>query len=155
MFCVVLIKRISDFLDLPNHKEILEKNLSQNYVALSPGTSFTISHNSKNYDLNVINTSPIDGVSLFNTDIEIEFLKPIDYKLSDKDALDMITNLINSQKIPIPEKLLDNSRREMKQAIKVNNSNNLCENEINTFVEWAITHPNESLEFRKIILNIS
>lgn len=52
---------------------------------------------------------------------------------------------------PIPENLLDYSRREMKQAIKDNNPN-YCKNEINTFVEWAISHPNESLKYRKKLL---
>ena len=56
---------------------------------------------------------------------------------------------------PIPENLLDYSRRELIQAMKVNNFNNLCENEINILIEWALTYPNESLEFRKITLNIS
>jgi len=56
---------------------------------------------------------------------------------------------------PIPENLLDYSRQELRQAIRVNNYNNLCEDEINTLIDWALTHPKESLEFRKIILNIS
>lgn len=117
---IIVQPETSDFLDLPNHKEILEKNLSENYVALSEGTSFTITNNNKNYDLNVISTYPINGISLFNTDIEIDFLQPIDYKLSDKNALDMITNLINSQKIPLPEKLLDIIKETGRQVNKYN-----------------------------------
>ena len=54
---------------------------------------------------------------------------------------------------PIPETLLDYSRQELRLAIKVNNSN-YCKNQINTFIEWAIPYSNESLKYRKTILNI-
>ena len=84
-----------DFLEIEDFKTVLEHNLVQNYNVISKGSNITIEHDNKLYDLQIIELEPQDAVSLFNTDIEVEFMPPADY-YTDTHAMNDIHRLLKS-----------------------------------------------------------
>jgi hypothetical protein len=84
-----------DFLEIKDFKSVLEVNLVQNYNVISKGTNITIEHNSKLYDLQIVELQPQDAVSLFNTDIEVEFMSPADL-YTDTHAMNDIHRILQS-----------------------------------------------------------
>lgn len=85
-----------DFLEIQDFKTVLEHNLVQNYNVISKGSNITIEHNSKLYDLQIVELEPQDAVSLFNTDIEVEFMPPADY-YTDTHAMNDIHRLLKNE----------------------------------------------------------
>ena len=75
------------------------------------------------YDLQIVEIEPQDAVSLFNTDIEVEFLPPADY-YTDTHALNDIHRSLKSNPKNIEDiyKILNKSGRKISfQKIKLNN----------------------------------
>ena len=67
----------------------------KNYNALSVGSCITIEYNNRLYDLQIVKLEPEDCVSLYNTDLEVDFLPPIDY-YTDTFAINDILKEINT-----------------------------------------------------------
>jgi len=63
--------------ELPNQRVILEKTL-RSYACLTKGDTLEIKFAGKCYDLEVIELSPSDAVSIIETDINVEFAPPKD-----------------------------------------------------------------------------
>ena len=84
-----------DFLEIEDFKTVLEHNLVQNYNVISKGSNITIEHQSKLYDLQIVELEPQDAVSLFNTDIEVEFMPPADY-YTDTHAMNDIHRILKT-----------------------------------------------------------
>jgi hypothetical protein len=92
---VIFQPSTSDFLKIEDHKNVLEQNIMKNYNALSVGSCITIEYNNRLYDLQIVKLEPEDCVSLYNTDLEVDFLPPIDY-YTDTFAINDILKEINT-----------------------------------------------------------
>lgn len=116
-----------DFLEIEDFKTVLEHNLVQNYNVISKGSNITIEHDNKLYDLQIIELEPQDAVSLFNTDIEVEFMPPADY-YTDTHAMNDIHRLLKSNPDDTEEiyKIINKTGRKVE--LKKNTSQNFSIN---------------------------
>eukprot|EP00033_Pygsuia_biforma_P001139 GCRY01001296.1.p1 GENE.GCRY01001296.1~~GCRY01001296.1.p1 ORF type:complete len:334 (+),score=24.02 GCRY01001296.1:157-1158(+) len=76
---VKLQPHTSDFLDITNPKAVLEKTF-RDYSCLTKDDVIKIEYNSKVYTLNILAVKPGDAVSIFETNLEVDFAPPLDYK---------------------------------------------------------------------------
>ncbi|KAJ3706913.1 hypothetical protein LUZ61_010618 [Rhynchospora tenuis] len=76
---VKLQPHTSDFLDISNPKAILETTL-RNFSCLTTGDSIMVAYNNKRYYIDIIETKPASAISIIETDCEVDFAPPLDYK---------------------------------------------------------------------------
>ncbi|KAI8473018.1 MAG: ubiquitin fusion degradation protein UFD1-domain-containing protein [Monoraphidium minutum] len=69
----------SDFLDISNPKAVLERTL-RSYSCLTLGDCFVFHYNAKDYEIEVRETRPGEAISIIETDCQVEFEAPKDYK---------------------------------------------------------------------------
>ncbi|XVE75742.1 hypothetical protein DITRI_Ditri12bG0117300 [Diplodiscus trichospermus] len=70
----------TDFLGISNLKAVLEENL-QKYSCLTMGDTIMISHEGKNFYINIIETKPSAAISIIDADCNVDFAPPpLDYK---------------------------------------------------------------------------
>jgi len=74
----------STFLDISNPKAVLERAL-RSFAALTQGEDIALNYNNKNYYLTVLEVKPVDptknyGISILETDVDVDFAPPLDYK---------------------------------------------------------------------------
>jgi ubiquitin fusion degradation protein 1 len=68
-----------DFLEISDHKAVLEQAL-RNFSALTQGDIIEISYNSIKFGLLVMETTPGgEGISVLDTDLEVDFAAPVGY----------------------------------------------------------------------------
>ncbi|EOA27423.1 hypothetical protein CARUB_v10023557mg [Capsella rubella] len=72
-----------DFLDISNPKAILETTL-RSYSCLTTGDTIMVPYNNKQYFINVLEAKPSSAVSIIETDCEVDFAPPLDYKEPEK-----------------------------------------------------------------------
>jgi len=60
-------------------KTFLENYLKKCYPVLSKGSTIVIKNDDEEYYINIIDTLPEDIISTVDTDLEVEFKKPLDY----------------------------------------------------------------------------
>ncbi|CAJ2678879.1 unnamed protein product [Trifolium pratense] len=72
-----------DFLDITNPKVMLEKSL-RSYSCLTTGRTIMIPYNDKKYYIDVVETKPTPAISIIETDCEVDFAPPLDYKEPEK-----------------------------------------------------------------------
>ncbi|KAL1345304.1 uncharacterized protein LOC107461601 isoform X1 [Arachis duranensis] len=82
---VKLQPHTKDFLDITNPKAILETSL-RNYSCLTTGDTIMVAYNSKKYYIDIVETKPSPAVSIIETDCEVDFAAPLDYKEPEKPA---------------------------------------------------------------------
>ncbi|KAF5745409.1 ubiquitin fusion degradation protein 1 isoform X2 [Tripterygium wilfordii] len=80
---VKLQPHTTDFLDISNPKAILETTL-RNYSCLTTGDSIMVPYNNKKYYIDIIETKPSNAISIIETDCEVDFAPPLDYKEPEK-----------------------------------------------------------------------
>ncbi|XP_010271461.1 PREDICTED: ubiquitin fusion degradation protein 1 homolog [Nelumbo nucifera] len=68
-----------DFLDISNPKAILETTL-RNFSCLTTGDSIMVAYNNKKYYIDIVETKPSNAISIIETDCEVDFAPPLDYK---------------------------------------------------------------------------
>eukprot|EP00040_Diaphanoeca_grandis_P005876 m.34893 g.34893 ORF g.34893 m.34893 type:complete len:327 (+) comp17052_c0_seq1:134-1114(+) len=71
----------TDFLDINNPKAVLEKSLSY-FSCLTEGDIIAIDYNNKTYEIMVLEVLPKDpskGITIVETDLEIDFAPPLGY----------------------------------------------------------------------------
>ncbi|CAM8901590.1 unnamed protein product [Rhodiola kirilowii] len=68
-----------DFLDISNPKAILETTL-RNFSCLTTGDSIMVAYNNKKYYIDIVETKPSHAISIIETDCEVDFAPPLDYK---------------------------------------------------------------------------
>uniref|UniRef100_A0A7N0T1P6 Ubiquitin fusion degradaton protein n=1 Tax=Kalanchoe fedtschenkoi TaxID=63787 RepID=A0A7N0T1P6_KALFE len=68
-----------DFLDISNPKAILETTL-RNFSCLTTGDSIMVAYNNKKYYIDIVETKPAHAISIIETDCEVDFAPPLDYK---------------------------------------------------------------------------
>ncbi|XP_045826618.1 ubiquitin recognition factor in ER-associated degradation protein 1-like [Trifolium pratense] len=72
-----------EFLDITNPKVMLEKSL-RSYSCLTTGRTIMIPYNDKKYYIDVVETKPTPAISIIETDCEVDFAPPLDYKEPEK-----------------------------------------------------------------------
>ncbi|OMO75540.1 Ubiquitin fusion degradation protein UFD1 [Corchorus olitorius] len=83
---VKLQPHTKDFLDISNPKAILETTL-RNYSCLTTGDSIMVAYNNKKYYIDIIETKPSNAISIIETDCEVDFAPPLDYKEPERPAV--------------------------------------------------------------------
>lgn len=58
----------------------------RSYTCLTTGDTVLVSYNNTKYYINVIETKPSSAVSIVETDCEVDFAPPLDYKEPEKPA---------------------------------------------------------------------
>ena len=69
----------SDFSKLSDPKAILEQKLSKYYPVLTEGHTISIDHLDKTYFIDVLKCEPCETIQIINTNINVDFEKPLDY----------------------------------------------------------------------------
>ncbi|XP_022952966.1 ubiquitin recognition factor in ER-associated degradation protein 1-like isoform X1 [Cucurbita moschata] len=80
---VKLQPHTKDFLDISNPKAILETTL-RNFSCLTTGDSIMVAYNNKKYYIDIVETRPSNAISIIETDCEVDFAPPLDYKEPEK-----------------------------------------------------------------------
>ncbi|KAL3539034.1 hypothetical protein ACH5RR_002400 [Cinchona calisaya] len=80
---VKLQPHTKDFLDISNPKAILETTL-RNFSCLTTGDSIMVAYNNRKYYIDIIETKPSNAISIIETDCEVDFAPPLDYKEPEK-----------------------------------------------------------------------
>ncbi|GLT38629.1 hypothetical protein SLA2020_128630 [Shorea laevis] len=72
-----------DFLAIKDPKAALESNL-RNFCCLTAGDTIMITHECKSFYINVLETEPGYAICITDTDCEVDFAPPLDYKEPEK-----------------------------------------------------------------------
>ncbi|KAL2898950.1 Ubiquitin recognition factor in ER-associated degradation protein 1 [Bienertia sinuspersici] len=80
---VKLQPHTKDFLDISNPKAVLETSL-RNFSCLTIGDTIMVSYNNKKFYIDVVEAKPSSAVSIIETDCEVDFAPPLDYKEPEK-----------------------------------------------------------------------
>ncbi|GFP85942.1 ubiquitin fusion degradation protein 1 homolog [Phtheirospermum japonicum] len=87
---VKLQPHTKDFLDISNPKAILETTL-RNFSCLTTGDSIMVAYNNKKYYIDIIESKPSNAISIIETDCEVDFAPPLDYKEPEKPVQHLST----------------------------------------------------------------
>ncbi|KAL5706577.1 hypothetical protein ACHQM5_024726 [Ranunculus cassubicifolius] len=82
---VKLQPHTKDFLDISNPKAILETTL-RNFSCLTTGDSIMVAYNNKKYYIDIVEAKPSHAISIIETDCEVDFAPPLDYKEPERPA---------------------------------------------------------------------
>ncbi|KAA8549290.1 hypothetical protein F0562_000974 [Nyssa sinensis] len=88
---VKLQPHTKDFLDLSNPKAILETTL-RSYSCLTTGDTIMVPYNNKKFYIDIVETKPSPAISIIETDCEVDFAPPLDYKEPEKPARSTLSN---------------------------------------------------------------
>lgn len=88
---VKLQPHTKDFLDISNPKAILETTL-RNFSCLTTGDSIMVAYNNKKYYIDIVETKPSNAISIIETDCEVDFAPPLDYKEPEKPVQSSTSN---------------------------------------------------------------
>ncbi|KAJ6927318.1 ubiquitin fusion degradation protein 1 [Populus alba x Populus x berolinensis] len=98
---VKLQPHTKDFLDISNPKAILETTL-RNYSCLTTGDSIMVAYNNKKYYIDIVETKPSNAISIIETDCEVDFAPPLDYKEPEKPVASVPPSKPTSQAEEVP-----------------------------------------------------
>ncbi|KAK4401483.1 Ubiquitin fusion degradation protein 1 [Sesamum angolense] len=59
----------------------------RNFSCLTTGDSIMVAYNNKKYYIDIVETKPSNAISIIETDCEVDFAPPLDYKEPEKPAL--------------------------------------------------------------------
>lgn len=94
---VKLQPHTKDFLDISNPKAILETTL-RNFSCLTTSDSIMVAYNNKKYYIDIVETKPSSAISIIETDCEVDFAPPLDYKEPERPQPSIATG-----KAPVPD----------------------------------------------------
>ncbi|XP_040383340.1 ubiquitin recognition factor in ER-associated degradation protein 1-like [Oryza brachyantha] len=80
---VKLQPHTGDFLDTANPKAVLEKTL-RNFTCLTTGDTIMVAYNNNEYHIDIVETKPAPAVCIIDTDCEVDFAPPLDYREPEK-----------------------------------------------------------------------
>ncbi|KAK8488802.1 hypothetical protein V6N13_000963 [Hibiscus sabdariffa] len=101
---VKLQPHTTDFLDISNPKAVLETTL-RSYSCLTVGDTIMVPYNNKNYYINIVETKPSPAVSIIETDCEVDFAPPLDYKETEKPAPSLESNKKRKAEEELPREI--------------------------------------------------
>lgn len=93
---VKLQPHTKDFLDISNPKAVLETTL-RNFSCLTVGDNIMVAYNSKKYYIDIVEAKPSSAISIIETDCEVDFAPPLDYKEPEPAPLSGPVNGTSSQ----------------------------------------------------------
>ncbi|XP_077216082.1 uncharacterized protein LOC143850733 [Tasmannia lanceolata] len=93
---VKLQPHTKDFLDISNPKAILETTL-RNYSCLTTGDTIMVAYNNKRFYIDIVETKPSAAISIIETDCEVDFAPPLDYKEPERPASSISTSKAPAQ----------------------------------------------------------
>ncbi|KAI5668769.1 hypothetical protein M9H77_18622 [Catharanthus roseus] len=96
---VKLQPHTKDFLDISNPKAILETTL-RNFSCLTTGDSIMVAYNNKKYYIDIVETKPSNAISIIETDCEVDFAPPLDYKEPEKTVASPATGKAPAEETP-------------------------------------------------------
>ncbi|KAI3454175.1 hypothetical protein Pfo_010838 [Paulownia fortunei] len=73
------------FTELSDPKAVLEKTM-RDFTCLSCGDTIMVKHNQRDFYFDVLEVMPGDAVSLIETDCQVDFAQPLDYKEPETDV---------------------------------------------------------------------
>ncbi|KAI4300081.1 hypothetical protein L6164_033498 [Bauhinia variegata] len=76
---VKLQPHTKDFLNISDPKAILETSLRK-FSCLTTGDTIMVEYNNRKYFIDILETKPANAVSIIETDCEVDFAPPLDYK---------------------------------------------------------------------------
>ncbi|KAF6160562.1 hypothetical protein GIB67_019502 [Kingdonia uniflora] len=85
-----------DFLDISNPKAILETTL-RNFSCLTTGDSIMVAYNNKKYYIDIVESKPAHAISIIETDCEVDFAPPLDYKEPERPAASVVSSKERAQ----------------------------------------------------------
>ncbi|WCJ34042.1 ubiquitin fusion degradation 1 [Euphorbia peplus] len=74
-----------DFLEIRNPKSVLEDCLCRKFFCLTIGDTIKINYNNKDLLVDIVDAKPASAVCIVDTDCEVDFAPPLDYKEPVKD----------------------------------------------------------------------
>ncbi|PWA72108.1 ubiquitin fusion degradation protein UFD1 [Artemisia annua] len=84
---VKLQPHATKFTMLSDHKSLLEKAFGD-FACLTTGDTIVVNHEGEKYLIDIVETKPSDhAISLFDTDCEVDFATPLDYKEPEKKTM--------------------------------------------------------------------
>eukprot|EP00262_Sarcandra_glabra_P003879 TRINITY_DN14714_c0_g2_i5.p1 TRINITY_DN14714_c0_g2~~TRINITY_DN14714_c0_g2_i5.p1 ORF type:complete len:323 (+),score=69.46 TRINITY_DN14714_c0_g2_i5:198-1166(+) len=98
---VKLQPHTKDFLDISNPKAILETTL-RNFSCLTTGDSIMVAYNNKKYYIDIVEAKPSSAISIIETDCEVDFAPPLDYKEPERPALSIPSSRAPAQVQEVP-----------------------------------------------------
>jgi ubiquitin fusion degradation protein 1 len=69
----------------------LERSL-RGYSCLTTGDTIVVAYNNKKFYIDIVETKPSSAVSIIETDCEVDFAPPLDYKEPEKPAPSALLN---------------------------------------------------------------
>uniref|UniRef100_A0A803LM26 Uncharacterized protein n=2 Tax=Chenopodium quinoa TaxID=63459 RepID=A0A803LM26_CHEQI len=69
-----------DFLDIRIPKYVLENAFCSGYACLTVGDTIVIKHQGKTLYVDIVEAMPSNAVCVIETDVEVDFARPLDYK---------------------------------------------------------------------------
>lgn len=59
----------------------------RNFSCLTTGDSIMVAYNNKKYYIDIIETKPSNAISIIETDCEVDFAPPLDYKEPERPVI--------------------------------------------------------------------
>ena len=69
----------------------------RSYSCLTIGDTIMVPYNNKKYYIDIVETKPAPAVSIIETDCEVDFAPPLDYKEPEKPAPSLQSNKITPE----------------------------------------------------------
>lgn len=69
----------------------------RNFSCLTTGDSIMVAYNNKKYYIDIVETKPSAAISIIETDCEVDFAPPLDYKEPEKPAVPIPTSKVSMQ----------------------------------------------------------
>ena len=87
----------TEFIELPNPKELLEKILSRDYQVLKEGHTIQLydTNSDKVYEIDIVETKPASIIKIIDINLEVDFEQPLDYVEPVKEVKDISENVSN------------------------------------------------------------
>ncbi|XP_071712207.1 uncharacterized protein [Rutidosis leptorrhynchoides] len=86
---------VTKFITLSDHKTLLEKAF-RDFACLTTGDTIAVNVEDETYMVNIVETKPNIGISLYETDCEVDFAPPLDY--NNKEQPERKKVFLNKQK---------------------------------------------------------
>ncbi|KAI3793309.1 hypothetical protein L1987_35926 [Smallanthus sonchifolius] len=77
------------FTTLSDHKSLLEKTF-RDFACLTTGDTIVVNHGDQKYMIDIVETKPSPTILLFETDCEVDFAPPLDYKEPEKKTIEHV-----------------------------------------------------------------
>ena len=91
----------TEFIELPNPKELLEKILSRDYQVLKEGHTIQLydTNSDKVYEIDIVETKPASIIKIIDINLEVDFEQPLDYVEPVKKVKDISQNVNDYSKM--------------------------------------------------------